>query len=379
MPAQIIEIVRRHARSPENRRASRGAISRSGSTAEHKPGMRDLAGHAPDDAARLVLGDDVAAGGDDLPCAGEAVGTHAGQHQRQHLAAPYRGGGGEQRIDRRLAEIDRRSVVDGDHRRAVARSDAHVPSARRDIDDARQRRLAVDRLAHRRFDRARQMFGEDGGEGRRHMLGHEHRRARDQAAALAEHGVERLRPAGRGADQQDARRRQRHRPQHDRLLRPRRPRRQSGAVRTPRALAERADLLDELAAEIVGSVGVARRRRLGDVVGGAERQRLQADLGVPPRHGRRHDDDEVALLGEQQRQRRDAVELRHLDVEHDDVGIGALDLVDRVAAGAQQRDHVEIGLRRHPAREQAAHDGRVVDNHDAHALARGGVDRCRCG
>ena len=36
--------------------------------------------------------------------------------------------------------------------------------------------------------------------------------------------------------------------------------------------------------------------RLGHVVRGAERQGLQRDLGVAPRQGRGHDDDEVALL-----------------------------------------------------------------------------------
>ena len=63
--AQIVEILRRHARSPANRRVSRGAISLSGSTDEQSPAMRDLAGHAPDHAGRFVLRHDMAAGRDD--------------------------------------------------------------------------------------------------------------------------------------------------------------------------------------------------------------------------------------------------------------------------------------------------------------------------
>ena len=79
---------------------------------------------------------------------------------------------------------------------------------------------------------------------------------------------------------------------------------------------------------------------------------------------------EVALLLQQQRQRRDAVELRHLDVEHHDVGIGALDLVHRLAAGAQRGDHLQVRLGLNPAREQAAHDHGIVHDHDADAARR---------
>ena len=75
---------------------------------------------------------------------------------------------------------------------------------------------------------------------------------------------------------------------------------------------------------------------------------------------------------EQQRQRRDAVEIRHVDVEHDDVGIDALELVDGLAAGAQRGDDFKIGFGFDPARKQPAHDDGVVDEHDADAAADGG-------
>jgi len=48
-----------------------------------------------------------------------------------------------------------------------------------------------------------------------------------------------------------------------------------------------------------GSFGralLARAFRLRDIIGSAERQRLQADLGVPPRQRGRHDDDEIAFF-----------------------------------------------------------------------------------
>ena len=129
--------------------------------------------------------------------AAQAVRAHAGQHQRQHLAAPDLGGRGEQRIDRRLAEIHQRAVVDRDHGRAVAARDLHVLAAGRDIDGAGVDLFAVDRLAHRPLGDAGEMLGKDGREGRRHVLRDQHRRAVEHAADLRDQGVERLRPAGR--------------------------------------------------------------------------------------------------------------------------------------------------------------------------------------
>ena len=131
------------------------------------------------------------------------------------------------------------------------------------------------------------------------------------------------------------------------------------------------DFFDQLAAERRRTGDLAIAGRLRNVVGGAERQRPQADLGVAPRQRRGHDDDQVAALLQQQRQSGDAVEFRHVDVEQHHVGLDALDLVHRVASGAQRGDHFEIGLGFHPAREQTAHDHRVIHDHDADALLSG--------
>ena len=230
------------------------------------------------------------------------------------------------------------------------------------------------------------MLGENGREGRRHVLHHQHRRLVDHAVEPAEKAVERLRSAGRRADQQDARRCQRQRTQLQGpgFLRRRRERRtcdlpQRGLVETLRgprrdgrgrdrsgALAARTqcpDLVDQLAAERRGGRDFARGLRLRDVVGGAERERAQADLGVAARQRRRHDHDEVALLFQQPRQRRDAVGVGHVDVEDDDVGIGALELLDGLAAAAHRADDLQPRFRLDPARQQAAHDDGVVDDH----------------
>jgi hypothetical protein len=110
---------------------------------------------------------------------------------------------------------------------------------------------------------------------------------------------------------------------------------------------------------------LARALRLRNVIGRAQRQRFKADLGVPQRQGRRHDDDEIALLRQQQRQRGNSVEVGHLDIEHRHIRIDFLNLVDGVASGAQRADDFDIRLGVEPARDQAANNGGIVHHHDA--------------
>ena len=143
--------------------------------------------------------------------------------------------------------------------------------------------------------------------------------------------------------------------------------------------AEMADLLDQVVVEGFGGGGFAGAFRLRNVVGRAERQRLEADLRVAAGQRRGHDDDEVALLRQQLRQRGNAVELRHFDIEHGNVGIDALDLVDGVKAGAQRGcdHHVRLGC--DPARDQSADDDEVVDHHHPQRLLpRRGRGRGTC-
>ena len=105
------------------------------------------------------------------------------------------------------------------------------------------------------------------------------------------------------------------------------------APKTPTA--QRADLLDQFTLEARRSHDPALGLGFRDIIGRAERKSLQTDLRVVARERRGHDDDEIALLLEQQRQCRNAVELGHVDVEHDDIGIDLFDLVDRLAAVTQ--------------------------------------------
>ena len=143
--------------------------------------MGDRAGHAPHHAARFILRDHTAAGGDDFTGAAGAVGTHAGEHDGEIVRAPDFGRRSEQRIDGRLAEIDRRPVVEHDRGRAVAAHDAHVPPAGREIDASGAHRLAIHRLADRPAASARQMLGQNRGEGPRHVLHDQHRSLVDDA------------------------------------------------------------------------------------------------------------------------------------------------------------------------------------------------------
>ena len=105
------------------------------------------------------------------------------------------------------------------------------------------------------------------------------------------------------------------------------------------AAAKVADFLDQLALERRRHAGIGRGLGLWNIIGGAERQRPQADLGAPPRQRRGHDHHQIALLLQQQRQRRNAVKLRHVDVEDDDVRIMLLrfDRPPRVRCAGRRR------------------------------------------
>src|SRR3954470_3699225 len=126
---------------------------------------------------------------------------------------------------------------------------------------------------------------------------------------------------------------------------------------------EVADFLDQVVMEDVRSRRLARRFRLRDIVGRAERQRLETDLRVAAGQRRGPDDDEIALLRQQLRQRGDAVELGHFDIEHGNVGVDAFDLVDRLEPGTQRRRDLHVTLGTDPARDQTTDDDGVIDDH----------------
>ncbi len=91
------------------------------------------------------------------------------------LSVPDVDRGGEERIDCRLAEIHRGTVVECDRGVGAMTHNAHVLAARREIDAAGLDRLAVDGLMRRLAARARRCPARLVGEGRRHVLGDWHR------------------------------------------------------------------------------------------------------------------------------------------------------------------------------------------------------------
>ena len=147
-----------------------------------------------------------------------------------------------------------------------------------------------------------------------------------------------------------------------------------------------ADLVDQFAPERQRGGELATGLRLRNVVDRPERQRAQADLGVAARQRRSHQHDEIALFLQQSRQRRDAVDIRHIDVEDGDVGLHQLDLLDRLAPAAQRSNDLQIRLGLEPARDHAADDDGVVDHHHADRIVRArgaqsrrGGDDTHCG
>ena len=77
------------------------------------------------------------------------------------------------------------------------------------------------------------------------------------------------------------------------------------------------------------------------------------------------------FLASSLRQRGNAVEVRHFDIEHGDVGIDAFELVDRVEPGAQRRRDLHVGLGIDPARDHPADDDGIVDHHDTQRFVPG--------
>ena len=327
---------------------------------------------------------------------------------RARFHCPRFGSGRKHGIDGRLAKIDLRAVIERDRRHAIATNHPQMPAARRDVDRTGAQRLSVHRFVHRPAAGALENLGQDGGEGGRHVLGDQNRSLVDDAGDAAHDGPKRLGSAGRGADQQNARRRRRQGSQLEgdgvgcrsgvgtgdmaqasagrgranrRRARARRPRRKrAGGVGALLATAPKgANFLDEVATKRGRGGDLAGRFRLRNVVGSAERQRAQAHLCVAPGERRGHDHDEIVLLLEEVRQGRDPVDVRHVDIENDDIGIGPLHLLDGFAAAAQRGHDLQSDLGLDPAHQEAAHDDGIVDDHHPDRIMSGRISQMQAG
>ena len=103
-------------------------------------------------------------------------------------------------------------------------------------------------------------------------------------------------------------------------------------------------------------------------VDGAEPQRFQRRLGAL-RGQRGHHDDRARALDHDAVETVEAVHLRHVDVERDDVGLEGLQLLQRFQPVAREL-HLEVGFLAENAPEQLAHQRGIVDDEDLDHASR---------
>ena len=197
-------------------------------------------------------------------------------------APKTRGGFPEQHVDGGTAEILGRPVVQPDDGFSAGRGHAHMPPAGRDEDRSGEDGITIPRLSRRNGEKGLQMLGEDGREHRGHMLHDQHgNRSRGPASDRA----------GPAPPREDLRWRIRS---EGIAASPRRASKHAGADgagRTDRAgagdlawpglrLAERAQLLDEVAPEIGGRACRTGTFRLCQIIDGPQGEALQRDFGI---------------------------------------------------------------------------------------------------
>ena len=292
-----------------------------------------------------------------------AVAAHAGQHHSHRASAIHRGDGAKQGIGRgsntpdgsRLIERDDRTIGSGPH--------PHMIIARGDVCRVGDHGRTVIRFHDaERADRI-ESFRETACELGRHVLHDEDGRAAPRRQPRDQIG-ERARPAG-GCGDADRKHRATTQCQLGRMQDRRGGARQHLHVRHVRR--ERTvDRGDELRAQRredgSGMAGhVRRRRRLGHDLDSAELER--ADRGRRAGTGvRAHDDNRPRRFGHDVADRAQTIELRHLEVERDDVGIVLMDFADRVEPVACRRNDPKLSVVRFPATQH-------VDEHAAHQRA----------
>jgi hypothetical protein len=170
--------------------------------------------------------------------------------------------------------------------------------------------------------------------------------------------------AGRSADHHGLRRRRNAAltavDQRPRLARRRRIGRRLGTI-----AAQRHDPLNQF----LRKIGAAPRRpsgaRLGDGIPRAEAQRLKRHLRALLRQRRGHENANAGPRRKDERQRRQPAAARHLDIEDDDIDLGALKRDHRLAAARRDRRDQRPAALVDPARHQRAAHPRIVDQQDA--------------
>ncbi len=250
--------------------------------------------------------------------------------------------------------MDRRRIVQHRDRLPVRPRNLEMTVSGRDIDAARADRFAILGFEGQASGRPPEMLGENGGEGRRHML-------RDQDRYLVDHRTEPLQTWSSACGPPV-----------------------EAPITSTRGLVLAGARSEKVFADVSGSVAVRRLGtgrgdpaghqgaarpcsklanfgdqsltiglgcdralclRLLDAIERTERQRPQRDLGVPARQRRRHDDRKTGLLAQEKRQRRNAIHVRHRDIEQNNIRIGAIQIVERLPPGPQRRQRFRCPVR----------------------------------
>jgi hypothetical protein len=208
--------------------------------------------------------------------------SHAGQHAGEHPVAEHGGGGPEQHVDRRPTAVLAWVLVGDDNRPAAAVRDNKVEVTGSDHDQTGLEAHAGLALDHGERGRPVHPLGEQPREDRGHVLD-DHDRDRQVAGERADDRHHRVGTADRGANDEELVGAGPGRP-------PVRQGRWSGLRRSGLPWDQRLDPGNQLGPDGLqrraGTNGVAR---LGDVVAGAEGERLERGRGRPFRQRAEHD------------------------------------------------------------------------------------------
>ncbi|OQB89482.1 MAG: hypothetical protein BWX86_02448 [Verrucomicrobia bacterium ADurb.Bin122] len=121
------------------------------------------------------------------------------------------------------------------------------------------------------------------------------------------------------------------------------------------------DFLDELRAEVAERVGVSG---LTEDIDGADAEGFQCGLGASLGQGA-HDDDRHGPVLHDEAQECEAIHPGHFDVEGDDIGLQAFDLVARDVGIDGGADHLDFRVGGEGVGDEFTHDGGVIDDENA--------------
>jgi hypothetical protein len=133
-----------------------------------------------------------------------------------------------------------------------------------------------------------------------------------------------------------------------------------------RRLNARDDRVDEVAARGIDAahgIGLG----LGDEVSSTERESFHGLLRALSRQGRGHDNASVGRKATEMREGGEAIHVRHLDIENDDVRLCGSGLSDGLLSVGTDLHQIDARVFIDPAAHEATHDCAVVHQHDADA------------